>query len=231
MKLSVIIPAYNERKTLEEIVRAVQSVELPGVDREIVIVDDGSTDGTRDIITNMKGVEYVFHDENMGKGGALRTGFHTVTGDIVLIQDADLEYDPNEYPKLIEPILKGKADVVYGSRFMGGGPHRVLYFFHSFANKFLTLLSNVFTGLNLSDMETCYKVFRREVADSFKDKLVSKRFGIEPEMTAYVARGPWRVYEVGVSYYGRTYAEGKKINWKDGLAAMWHIIRFNVFRR
>lgn len=230
-KLSVIIPAYNEKDTLETVVKQVRSVDLPVSEIEIVIVDDGSTDGTREIIKGMSGIKYVFHENNQGKGGAVKTGFQKATGDILIIQDADLEYDPEEYKQILGPIISGRADVVYGSRFKGAEPHRVLYVFHAFANKFLTFFSNILTGLNLSDMETCYKAFRKEVVDSFKDKLVSKRFGIEPELTAYVARGKWRVYEVGVSYYGRTYEEGKKINWKDGLAAIWHIIRFNIFSR
>lgn len=229
MKLSIIIPSYNERSTIEEIIRRVQSVSLDGIEKEIIVVDDGSTDGTRDVVQRMAGVRSIFHDENRGKGGAIRTGFHHATGDIVLIQDADLEYDPNDYARLLKPILSGHADVVYGSRFVGGEPHRVLYVFHYVANRFLTMVSNIFTGLNLTDMETCYKAFRREVVDSFKDRLRSRRFGIEPELTARVAKGRWRVYEVGISYYGRTYEEGKKINWKDGLAAIWHIIRFNLF--
>jgi len=236
MKLSIIIPAYNERRTIKELISQVQAVTLSHLEKEILVVDDGSTDGTRDILKNIKGIRFIFHKENQGKGGAIKTGFQNATGDIFLIQDADLEYDPNEYGKLLAPILSGHADVVYGSRFIGSDPHRVLYVWHYLANKFLTTLSNIFTGLNLSDMETCYKAFRREVVDSFKDKLESKRFGIEPELTAYVGKGRfhggsrWRVYEVGISYYGRTYEEGKKINWKDGLAAMWHIVRFNVFK-
>lgn len=235
MKLSVIIPAYNERRTIKELISRVHAIVLPNVEKEILVIDDGSTDGTRDLLKNLKGIRFIFHKENQGKGGAIKTGFQNATGDIFLIQDADLEYDPNDYGRLLAPILSGHADVVYGSRFIGGDPHRVLYVWHYLANKFLTALSNIFTGLNLSDMETCYKVFRRETADSFKDKLVSKKFGIEPELTAYVAKGRrpggsrWRVYEVGISYYGRTYEEGKKINWKDGLAAMWHIVRFNLF--
>ncbi|MBI2045848.1 MAG: glycosyltransferase family 2 protein [Parcubacteria group bacterium] len=230
MKLSIIIPAYNEKLTIKELISQVQAVSLPQVEKEILVIDDGSTDGTRDILKNIKGIRYIFHEKNQGKGGAIKTGFQNATGDILLIQDADLEYDPSEYDRLLAPMLSGHADVVYGSRFIGSEPHRVLYIWHYMANKFLTALSNIFTGLNLSDMETCYKAFRREVADSFKNKLVSKKFGIEPELTAYVAKGKWRVYEIGISYYGRTYEEGKKINWKDGLAAMWHIVRFNVFK-
>ena len=227
--LSIIIPAYNEKGTISEIVGQVQAVSLPGIEKEVIVVDDGSTDGTREILKSIPGIKYIFHEKNQGKGGAIKTGFQNASGDIILIQDADLEYDPNEYGRLLAPILSGHADVVYGSRFAGGDPHRVLYFFHYSGNRFLTILSNIFTGLNLSDMETCYKVFRREVVNSFKDKIKSRKFGIEPELTARVAKGKWRVYEVGVSYYGRTYEEGKKINWKDGLAAIWHIIRFNVF--
>lgn len=229
MILSVIIPAYNEKSTIAEIIRQVQAVSMPGLDKEIIVVDDGSNDGTREILKNTAGIRCVFHEKNQGKGGAIKTGFQEATGDIILIQDADLEYDPNEYGKLLAPILSGRADAVFGSRFAGGDPHRVLYVFHYLGNRFLTVLSNIFTGLNLTDMETCYKVFRREVADSFKNDLQSKKFGIEPELTARVSKGKWRVYEVGISYYGRTYEEGKKINWKDGLAAIWHIIKFNLF--
>lgn len=229
MKLSIIIPAYNERDTISEIIRKVRDVSLSGVEKEIIVVDDGSIDGTRDILKDISGIRYIFHEKNQGKGGAIKTGFQNASGEIVLIQDADLEYDPNEYGRLLMPILSGHADVVYGSRFAGGDPHRVLYFFHYSGNRLLTILSNIFTGLNLSDMETCYKVFRKEVVDSFKGQIKSRKFGIEPELTARVAKGKWRVYEVGVSYYGRTYEEGKKINWKDGLAAIWHIIRFNLF--
>ena len=229
MKLSIIIPVYNERKTIEEIIRRIQAAPLDGVEKEIVVVDDGSTDGTRDIVRHIHGIRFIFHKNNTGKGGAVKTGFQNAAGDIVVIQDADLEYDPADYARLLSPILSGRADVVYGSRFVGGEPHRVLYVFHYMANRFLTMFSNLFTGLNLTDMETCYKVFRREVVDSLKDKLVSGRFGIEPELTARVAKGRWRIFEVGISYYGRTYEEGKKINWKDGLAAIWHVIRFNVF--
>jgi len=231
MKLSIIIPAYNEKETLEEIVSQVKSAQVSGIDeKEIIIVDDGSTDGTRDIIKSLDGVKYFFHEFNLGKGGALKTAFMNMTGDLAIIQDADLEYDPNEYEKVLSPIILGRADVVFGSRFKGEGPHRVLYSHHFFANKFLTFLSNIFTGLNLSDIEACYKAFRKETLDSFKEKLESKRFGIEPELVAKVAKGDWRVYEVGISYYGRTYKEGKKINWKDGVAAIWHIIYFNLLK-
>lgn len=230
-KISIIIPSYNEKNTIEEIIRQIKGVDLSGIEKEIIVVDDGSKDGTRDILKIIPGIKYIFHEKNQGKGGAIKTGFCNATGDIVMIQDADLEYDPNEYSRLIAPIVSGRADVVYGSRFVGSDPHRVLYIYHYMANRFLTALSNLLNGLTLTDMETCYKVFKKEVIDSFKDKLVSKRFGIEPELTARVARGNWRVYEIGISYYGRTYEEGKKINWKDGIAAIWHIIRFNIFSK
>jgi len=231
MKLSVIIPVFNERDTIGVVVGQIQKLKLPFDGVEILIIDDGSTDGTRDIIKSLSGIRYIFHEHNQGKGGAVKTGFQVATGDVIIIQDADLEYDPKDYNRILGPIVSGRADVVYGSRFSGSEPHRVLYVFHAFANFFLTLISNLFTGLNLTDMEVCYKAFRREVVDSFKDRLVSKRFGIEPELTARVAKGKWRVYEVGIAYYGRTYEEGKKINWKDGVAALWHIIRFNIFGR
>ncbi|PIP86433.1 glycosyl transferase [Candidatus Campbellbacteria bacterium CG11_big_fil_rev_8_21_14_0_20_44_21] len=235
MKLSIIIPVYNEEKTLKETLEQVLASSVPGIgQKEIIVVDDGSTDGSKEIAENFSNknseVRHLVHEKNSGKGGAVKTGLHAMTGDIVIIQDADLEYDPREYVKVLSPIISGRADIVYGSRFKGNGPHRVLYSIHALANKFLTLLSNFFTGLNLSDMETCYKAFSREAADSFKSKLRSKRFGIEPELTAYAARGKWRVYEVGISYYGRTYEEGKKIDWKDGLAAVWHIIYFNLLK-
>jgi len=228
-RLSVIIPIFNEVGTIEEVVRRVRSVDLPVSDVEIVVVDDGSTDGTRKIIKTLPDVRCIFHERNQGKGAAVRTGFQNSTGDILIIQDADLEYDPEDYKKLLAPIVSGRADVVFGSRFKGSEPHRVLYVFHAFANSFVTMFSNILTGLNLTDMEVCYKAFTKEVVDSIKDRIVSKRFGIEPEITALVAKGDWRIYEVGISYYGRTYKEGKKINWKDGVAALWHIIRFNIF--
>ena len=229
-KLSIIIPSYNEKATIEEIIRRVKAVSLPDLEKEIIVVDDGSRDGTRDILKKISGVKVILHDHNQGKGGAVRTGFRIATGDMVLIQDADLEYDPEDYKKLLSPILSGNADVVYGSRFAGGDPHRVLYVFHYAGNRFLTMFSNLLTGLNLSDMETCYKVFRREVVDSFKHKIKARRFGIEPELTARVAKGKWRVYEVGISYAGRDYAEGKKINWVDGVKALWAIVRFRFGR-
>jgi len=232
MKLSIIIPVFNEKNTILEIIKQVESVDLSVV-KEIVIVDDCSTDGTANILKGLDANKYriIFKTKNEGKGAALKDGFLSATGDIIIIQDADLEYNPQEYKKLLQPILNGRADVVYGSRLLSGEAKRVLFFWHYLGNIFLTLLSNLLTGLTLTDMETCYKAFRKEVVDSFKDKLKSKRFGIEPELTARMARGHWRVYEVGISYYGRDYREGKKINWRDGLAAIWHIIKFNLFDR
>jgi len=226
-KLSVVIPAYNEANTIAEIIDRVQKVEV-GLEKEIIVVDDGSTDGTREILKNLTAdnLKIIFHERNQGKGAALRTGFSQATGDIILVQDADLEYDPLDYPRLLEPILKGLADVVYGSRFLGG-PHRVLLFWHYVGNKFLTTLCNLCANLNLTDMETCYKVFRREVLT--KINLKSKRFGFEPEITIKVGKLGCRVYEVPISYYGRDYQEGKKITWKDGLAAIFHILRFRFF--
>lgn len=225
MKLSVVIPAFNEVGTIAEILRRVQGAPF---DKEIVVVDDGSTDGTREYLTQLceKNVKVVLHGRNRGKGAAIRTALQHVEGDVVIIQDADLEYDPRDYGVLLQPILEGRADVVYGSRFLGG-PHRVLYFWHSVANRVLTILSNACTNLNLSDMETGYKAFRPEVLRSLK--LRCDRFGFEPEVTAKVARGGWRVYEVPISYWGRDYAEGKKIRWTDGVLALLSIVRFRFF--
>jgi len=226
--LSIVIPVFNEVNTMKEIIERVQEVRLSQVaSREIVIVDDYSTDGTRELLATYKdqiGFKIVFHDRNRGKGAALRTGIAETTGSIVIIQDADLEYDPQEYPKLMAPLLAGKADVVYGSRFAGGDSKRVLYFWHSVGNKFLTTLSNMFTNINLTDMETCYKVFRGEVLRSMR--IEEDRFGFEPEVTSKVARIGCRIYEVGIGYSGRTYAEGKKINWKDGIRAVWCILKY-----
>ena len=229
MKLSVVMPCYNELHTIESIVAAVKGSPYP--EKEIIIVDDCSTVGTRDLLK--RAVEplvdrVVYHDRNQGKGAALRTGIAAATGDVVIIQDADLEYDPNEYPKVMAPILQGKADVVYGSRFMGGEAHRVVYFWHMVGNRVLTLLSNIFTNLNLTDMETCYKAFKREIIQSIA--IEEDRFGFEPEITAKVAKKKCVVYEVGISYYGRTYEQGKKIGWKDGFSALRCILKYNLFR-
>jgi len=227
-KISIVIPVYNEKNTIEQIVRQVQKVELP-LEKEIILVDDCSADGSIQILNQLQGdeIKVFFHEKNQGKGAALRTGFSHASGDIILIQDADLEYNPEEYPILLEPILDGRADAVYGSRFLGG-PHRVLFFWHYVGNKFLTTLSNMLSNLNLTDMETCYKVIKREVLD--KIKIRSNRFGFEPEITIKLAKLKCRIYEVPISYSGRDYSEGKKIGWKDGLAAIFHIIRFKFFK-
>ncbi len=231
MKISIVIPCYNEIRTIDKLLAAVQAVELLH-QREIIIVDDCSKDGTREHLQTLDGkdnIRVVLHQVNQGKGAALRTGFANASGDVIIIQDADLEYDPNEYPRLLKPIEDDRADVVYGSRFIGGDSHRVLYFWHSVGNRFLTLLSNMFTNLNLSDMEVCYKVFKKDVLQ--KIELTENRFGFEPEFTAKVARIDCRIYEVGISYYGRTYDEGKKINWKDGVRAVYVILKYGLFVR
>jgi glycosyltransferase involved in cell wall biosynthesis len=228
MKLSVVIPCYNEKNHLFGLISRVK--DSPVADKEVILVDDGSNDGTTELIRNglEKEVDKVlYHPVNMGKGAAIRSGLSAVTGDIVLIQDADLEYDPAEYPKLVAPILEGKADVVFGSRFMGEGPHRVHMFWHYVGNKLLTLLSNMFTNLNLTDMETCYKVFKVEVIKNIA--IEQDGFGIEPELTAKVAKTHCRIYEVGISYFGRSYGEGKKITWKDGIKALYVIVRYSLF--
>jgi len=229
MKLSIIIPCYNESSTILSLIDAVK--QSPVTDREIIIVDDGSKDGTRDILGEMNDpeVRVIFHKANQGKGAALRTGFQEATGDICIVQDADLEYDPQEFPLVIQPILEGKADVVFGSRFQSGRPHRVVYFWHRIGNGVLTLMSNFFTDLNLSDMETCYKAFRREVIQSIRIR--ENRFGFEPEVTAKVAKMNLRIYEVGISYYGRTYDEGKKIGWRDGFRAIYCILKYNLWAK
>lgn len=230
IKLSIIVPCFNEIATIESLLMRVADSSL--AIKEIVVVDDFSTDGTRELLKGQLSSlpdKIVFHDRNLGKGAALRSGIKACTGEIILIQDADLEYDPKEYPRLIEPILEDKADVVYGSRFMGGGPHRVLYFWHYVGNRFLTLCSNMTTNLNLTDMETCYKVFRREILDQIT--IEENRFGFEPEVTAKIAKLGCRIYEVGISYSGRTYNEGKKIGWRDGFRALWCIAKYGLRRR
>jgi len=227
MKLSIVIPVYNEASTIAEITALVRSIEV-GMDKEILLVDDGSADGTVEVLQKMAdehpGLKVLFHEINRGKGAALRTGFAAATGDIVLIQDADLEYDPKEYPRLLQPILDGHADVVYGSRFLGGGAHRVVYYWHYLGNRFLTTLSNMTTNLNLTDMEVCYKVFKREVIQAIS--LKEDRFGFEVEITAKLARRHLKIYEVPISYYGRDYSEGKKIGWRDGFSALRCILKY-----
>jgi glycosyltransferase involved in cell wall biosynthesis len=227
--LSVVIPCYNERETIAEILERVRNQPIAGV--EIIVVDDCSRDGTRDVLPALCerfGARLLLHERNMGKGAALRTGFREATGEVVIVQDADLEYDPDEYGKVIDPIRRGKADVVFGSRFMGGEAHRVVYFWHMVGNQILTLLSNMLTNVNLTDMETCYKAFRREVIQGIT--IEEDRFGFEPEITAKVAKTEARIYEVGISYYGRTYKEGKKIGWRDGFRALYAILKYNLFR-
>ena len=227
--MSIIIPCYNESKTILSLIKAVKN--SPVTNREIIIVDDGSEDGTRDILNQLNDpeVRIIFHSRNQGKGAALRTGFNEAKGDICIVQDADLEYDPQEFPIVIQPILDGKADVVFGSRFQSGRPHRVVYFWHRVGNGLLTLMSNLFTDLNLSDMETCYKAFRREIIQSVDIR--ENRFGFEPEVTAKISKLNIRIYEVGISYYGRTYDEGKKIGWKDGVRAVYCILKYNLWAK
>ncbi len=228
MFVSVIIPCFNEKQTLKKILKKVQNSQIDI--KEIIIVDDHSTDGTVQILKSIQNplIKIYYHSKNKGKGAALRTGFSKATGDICIVQDADLEYDPADYPGLIKPILENKADVVFGSRFQGGAPHRVVYFWHRIGNGFLTLLSNILTDLNLSDMETCYKIFKTEVIQSIRIK--EDRFGFEPEITAKIAKMNLRIYEVGIAYYGRTYSEGKKITWKDGIRAIYCILKYNLFQ-
>jgi len=228
MKVSVVIPVFNERNTVEQLVNAVRGADLAEI--EIIVVDDASTDGTQQVLREKISSlvnQIIYQPRNLGKGAAVRAGFAAATGDVILVQDADLEYNPADYPTLLEPIVSGKADAVFGSRFMGGRPHRVLYFWHMVGNRFLTLLSNMFTNLNLTDVETCYKAFRAEVIK--KLDLRENRFGFEPEVTAKLAKANCRIYEVGISYNGRTYSEGKKVNWKDGFHAIYAILRYNFF--
>jgi len=229
MKLSVIIPCFNEEKTISDLINAVKNSGISN--QEIIVVDDCSTDGSKNILKNLKNedIKLFFHSSNKGKGAALRTGFKQATGDICIVQDADLEYDPKEYSLMIEPIIANKADVVFGSRFQSGRPHRVVYFWHRMGNGFLTLISNIFTDLNLSDMETCFKAFRTEIIKSIK--IEENRFGFEPEITAKISNLNLRIYEIGISYYGRTYAEGKKIGWKDGVRAIYCILKYNLIKR
>ncbi len=229
MKISVVIPVFNEVNTVSKIINRVRDVDL---NKELIIVDDCSTDGTRDVLKGLNGspdLRILYHDKNRGKGAALRTGFQHINGDIVIIQDADLEYNPMEYHRLIKPILDGRADVVYGSRFITTEERRVLFFWHSMGNTFLTLLSNMATNLNLSDMETCYKVFKAEVIKNIA--IEEDHFGFEPEITAKIAKRKYRIYEVGISYSGRDYSEGKKIGWKDGIRALWCIIKYNFIKK
>lgn len=227
MKLSIVIPVYNEINSIKTILESVRAVDL---EKEIICVDDYSSDGTRQLLSELAcdTIKVFYHDRNLGKGAALRTGFSKATGDIVIIQDADLEYDPQQYPKLIQPIIEGKADVVYGSRFVTGDYRRVLYFWHMLGNTFLTLMSNMLTNLNLTDMETCYKVFKKDVLEMIT--IEENRFGFEPEITAKISKLDIRIYEVGISYSGRTYKEGKKIGWKDGISALRCILKYNLFR-
>src|SRR5438067_8756999 len=230
MKVSVVIPVFNERGTIEQIVSAVRAAPIDNI--EIIVVDDASTDGTQDVLkTKISAVadQIIYQPRNHGKGAALRAGFAAATGDVILVQDADLEYNPNDYPTLLEPIMSGKADAVFGSRFMGGRPHRVLFFWHMVGNRFLTLLSNIFTNLNLTDLETGYKAFKAPVIKSIQ--IEEDRFGVEPEIVAKLARTGRRIYEVGISYSGRTYAEGKKVSWKDGVSAIYAILKYNLGRR
>lgn len=231
MKISIVMPCFNEIRTIDQVLNRVLSVYLPG-ESEIIVVDDCSTDGTKEFLKSASekngSIKVIYHTKNQGKGAALKTGFKAVTGDIIIIQDADLEYHPKDYNKLLKPIIDNMADVVFGSRFIGGESHRVLFFWHALGNRFLTFFSNIFSNLNLTDMEVCYKVFRRGILD--KIELEEERFGFEPEFTLKISRLKCRVYEVGISYYGRTYSEGKKIDWKDGIRAIYVILKYGIFK-
>ncbi len=224
MKLSIIVPCYNEERTIVRLIDKVRGVNLPGWEKEIIVVDDKSTDKTREILREINGLKCIFHEKNQGKGAAVRTGFNSCNGDVLIIQDADLEYDPDEYSRLLKPIVDGYADVVFSSRFVGGDAHRVFYIWHYLSNRFLTVLSNLLSGLNLSDMESCYKIFRSSILKDMT--LRSKRFEIEVELTAKFCKNKYRIYEMPISYYGRTYSEGKKISWKDGFSALWSLLRY-----
>ena len=230
-KLSVIIPVFNEKNTLLQLLKKVEDVDLPGIEKEILIIDDKSNDGTREILKTIEDrYKVIYRDKNRGKGSAVRKGFLESSGDYIIIQDADLEYNPEEYDQVLSPIINNEADVVYGSRFLTNKPHRVLYYWHSIGNKLLTTFSNMLTNLTFTDMETCYKAFNRKALDLIKNNLTANRFGIEPEITAQIAKQKdLRIYEVGISYFGRTYDDGKKINWKDGVAAFYYIIKFNLW--
>lgn len=232
MKLSIIIPVYNEKNTVFKVLERVESVALPGIGKEIILIDDGSTDGTREVLKSLPDNKYkvILKEKNEGKGSAVKLGFQLAAGDILIIQDADLEYNPEDYPSMIQAIVEKKADVVFGSRFIGDKPHRVLYFGHYLGNRFLTTLSNIFTNLNLSDMEAGYKAFSRKAIDLIKDRITARRFSIEPELASLVSKNNLRVYEAGIYYDGRTYNEGKKINWKDGAAAIYYIIKYGLFK-
>jgi glycosyltransferase involved in cell wall biosynthesis len=234
-KLSIVIPCYNEKATIETILGEVSDVDLGGTKKEVIIIDDGSKDGTRAILNKLaktnKSIKLIFQEHNQGKGAALKKGILETTGDVVVIQDADLEYDPQDYKRLLYPIERGHAAVVYGSRFIGGEPHRIIYYRNQVANKFLTTLSNIFTGLNLTDMETCYKMFKGDLVRELAKDLKAKRFGFEPEITARVAKSKAPVYEIGISYYGRSKEEGKKIGFRDGARAIWEIVKFNTFSK